>query len=77
MQSWIKNPTMENAKMYGAVRRFGLMQKQAFPEEVQQKFREKTTHYHFFEEKLRNLHSKCTPKVPQNLPAPDHPGTHR
>ena len=34
MQSWIKNPTKENAKMYGAVRRFGLMQKQAFPEEA-------------------------------------------
>ncbi|PQJ77163.1 c-type heme family protein [Polaribacter glomeratus] len=34
MQDWIKNPTKENAKMYGAVKRFGLMPKQAFPEET-------------------------------------------
>ncbi|WP_158840313.1 c-type heme family protein [Polaribacter sp. L3A8] len=34
MQNWIKNPTKENAIMYGAVQRFGLMPKQAFPEET-------------------------------------------
>ncbi|WP_235318257.1 c-type cytochrome [Polaribacter sp. Hel1_85] len=34
MQNWIKNPTQDNAKMYGAVRRFGLMPKQAYPEET-------------------------------------------
>ena len=34
MQNWIKNPTKENAKMFGAVRRFGLMPKQAYPEET-------------------------------------------
>ena len=34
MQNWIKNPTKENAIMYGAVERFGLMPKQAFPEET-------------------------------------------
>ena len=32
MQDWIKNPNEENAKMYGAVKRFGIMPKQPFPE---------------------------------------------
>jgi mono/diheme cytochrome c family protein len=32
MQAWIKNPNEENAKMRGAVRRFGVMPKQYFPE---------------------------------------------
>lgn len=32
MQNWIKNPTEENAKMRGAVRRFGVMPKQYFSE---------------------------------------------
>ncbi|WP_435414233.1 Tll0287-like domain-containing protein [Polaribacter aestuariivivens] len=34
MQSWIKNPTKENAKMFGAVKRFGVMPKQHFSEET-------------------------------------------
>ncbi|WP_218598059.1 DUF3365 domain-containing protein [Polaribacter sp. NJDZ03] len=34
LQDFIKNPTVENAKMYGAVKRFGVMPKQAFPEET-------------------------------------------
>ncbi|WP_299336279.1 DUF3365 domain-containing protein [uncultured Psychroserpens sp.] len=34
LQNWIKNPTEENVKMKGAVRRFGIMPKQAFPEET-------------------------------------------
>ena len=34
MQNWIKNPTEDNAIMYGAVKRFGLMPKQGFPEET-------------------------------------------
>lgn len=34
IQNWIKNPTEENAKMHGAVRRFGVMPKQVFPEET-------------------------------------------
>ncbi|EDP70123.1 phosphoribosylaminoimidazole-succinocarboxamide synthase [Flavobacteriales bacterium ALC-1] len=34
MQNWIKNPTEANAKMYGAVKRFGLMPKQDFSEET-------------------------------------------
>lgn len=34
MQSWIKNPTEKNAKMRGAVKRFGVMPKQLFPEET-------------------------------------------
>lgn len=34
LQNWIENPTKENAKMYGAVKRFGLMPKQAFPKET-------------------------------------------
>ena len=33
--------------------------------EVQQKFQEKPTHYFFFDKKLGNRRSKCTPKVPQ------------
>jgi len=34
IQAWIKNPNKEDAKMYGAVKRFGVMPKQAFPEET-------------------------------------------
>ncbi len=34
MQEWIKNPTEENSKMYGAVTRFGLMPKTVYPEET-------------------------------------------
>lgn len=34
MQNWIENPTQENAKMYGAVKKFGLMPKQSFPKET-------------------------------------------
>ncbi|HIC33090.1 MAG TPA: DUF3365 domain-containing protein [Flavobacteriaceae bacterium] len=33
MQAWIKNPNKEDAKMFGAVKRFGVMPKQSFPEE--------------------------------------------
>ena len=33
-QDWIKNPTEENAKMYGAVRKFGVMPKTPYPEEA-------------------------------------------
>lgn len=33
IQAWIKNPNKEDAKMFGAVRRFGVMVKQPFPEE--------------------------------------------
>ena len=32
MQNWIKNQTEKNAKMFGAVQRFGLMQKLPYPE---------------------------------------------
>lgn len=34
MQAWIKNPKAEDAKMYGAVKRFGVMPKQVFPEKT-------------------------------------------
>ncbi|AXO79560.1 DUF3365 domain-containing protein [Olleya aquimaris] len=34
MQSWIKNPNAQDTKMYGAVKRFGVMPKQSFPEET-------------------------------------------
>lgn len=34
MQAWIKNPNESDAKMFGAVKRFGVMPKQAFPEET-------------------------------------------
>lgn len=34
LQNWIKNPTEDNVKMKGAVRRFGIMPKQAFPDET-------------------------------------------
>lgn len=34
MQNWIKNPTEKEAKMFGAVRRFGVMQKLPYPEDV-------------------------------------------
>ncbi|WP_229724396.1 c-type cytochrome [Winogradskyella forsetii] len=33
IQAWIKNPNEEDARMFGAVKRFGVMPKQAFPEE--------------------------------------------
>ncbi|MEH6537206.1 MAG: c-type cytochrome [Psychroserpens sp.] len=34
VQDWIKNPSEENAKMFGAVRRFDVMPKTPFPEET-------------------------------------------
>lgn len=34
MQTWIKNPNAEDAKMFGAVKRFGVMPKQPFTEET-------------------------------------------
>ncbi|WP_232771598.1 hypothetical protein [Tenacibaculum sp. Bg11-29] len=34
MQNWIENPTKENVKMFEAVKRFGLMPKQTFPDET-------------------------------------------
>ncbi len=34
MQNWIKNPTIENAKMRGAVNKFGVMPKQYFSEKT-------------------------------------------
>ena len=37
MQAWIKNPNQEDAKMPGAVKRFGAMPKQYFPEETIEK----------------------------------------
>ncbi|SFZ91449.1 hypothetical protein SAMN05428642_10272 [Flaviramulus basaltis] len=37
MQQWIKNPTEENAKMYGAVKRFGIMSKMYYPENIIEK----------------------------------------
>ncbi len=33
MQEWIKNPNEKDAKMFGAVRRFGVMQKLPYPEQ--------------------------------------------
>lgn len=37
MKAWIKNPNETDAKMRGAVRRFGVMPKQVFPEETIEK----------------------------------------
>ncbi|WP_396600380.1 DUF3365 domain-containing protein [Algibacter sp. R77976] len=34
MQAWIKNPNEDDAKMFGAVRRFGVMPKTPYPEET-------------------------------------------
>ncbi|GHC62174.1 c-type heme family protein [Ulvibacter litoralis] len=34
MQAWIENPNEKDAKMYGAVKRFGVMPKQAYPSET-------------------------------------------
>lgn len=34
MQNWVKNPNKENAKMYGALNRFGVMPKLEFSEET-------------------------------------------
>jgi len=34
MQTWIKNPNTEDAKMLGAVKRFGVMPKTPYPEET-------------------------------------------
>jgi mono/diheme cytochrome c family protein len=34
VQDWIYNPTEENARMFGAVRRFGVMPKAPFPKET-------------------------------------------
>lgn len=40
IQNWIENPTEDNSKMPGAVRRFGLMPKQIFPKETIQQISE-------------------------------------
>lgn len=37
IQAWVKNPNEADARMRGAVRRFGVMPKQAFPEETIEK----------------------------------------
>ena len=34
MQAWVKNPNAADAKMFGAVKRFGVMPKLSFPEET-------------------------------------------
>ena len=34
IQKWTKNPNEKDAKMFGAVRRFGVMQKLNYPEDV-------------------------------------------
>ena len=34
MQTWVKNPNQADAKMFGAVKRFGVMPMQYFPEET-------------------------------------------
>ena len=34
IQAWVQNPTEENAKMFGAVKRFGVMPKAPYPEET-------------------------------------------
>ncbi len=34
MQAWIKNPNKDNAKMFGAINRFGVMPKTPYPEET-------------------------------------------
>jgi len=34
IQGWIENPNEDDAKMFGAVRRFGVMPKQSFPEDT-------------------------------------------
>lgn len=40
IQSWINEPIAANSKMPGAMRRFGLMPKQQFPEDAVQKISE-------------------------------------
>tara|TARA_R110000868_G_scaffold109952_2_gene298428 strand:- start:275 stop:742 length:468 start_codon:yes stop_codon:yes gene_type:complete len=40
MQNWVKNPNEKDAKMFGAVRRFGVMQKIPYPEETIEKIAE-------------------------------------
>jgi cytochrome c553 len=37
IQAWVKNPNEADARMHGAVRRFGVMPKQVFPEETIEK----------------------------------------
>lgn len=37
IQNWIKNPNEDDAKMYGAVRRFGVMPNTPFPEDTIEK----------------------------------------
>jgi len=34
MQNWVKNPNEKGAKMFGAVKRFGVMQKLPYPDDV-------------------------------------------
>lgn len=63
MQNWMKNPTNKNAKMHGAVKRFGLMPKLGYPEETVQKISEYMFDYDiekpdWFDEHHNNQHPK-------------------
>jgi hypothetical protein len=40
LKAWIKNPNANDAKMYGAVKRFGVMAKQPFPDKTIEKIGE-------------------------------------
>ena len=64
MQAWIKNPNEDDAKMFGAVKRFGIMPKQHFPEETIKQIADYMYDFdidqpewfedHFDEERLKN-----------------------
>lgn len=63
MQNWMKNPTNKNAKMHGAVKRFGLMPKLGYPEETIQEISEYIYDFDiekpkWFDEHHKNKHPK-------------------
>ncbi|MCW5518835.1 DUF3365 domain-containing protein [Aureitalea sp. L0-47] len=63
MLNWVKDPAEEKSKMPGAVRRFGVMPKQVFPEDVIQKISEYMYDYEieqpeWFEEHFQEMQGK-------------------
>lgn len=68
---FIKNPTKENAKMVGAVKRFGVMPKQAFPEKTIQQIADYMFEFEidqpdWFEKHYEQEHRGDKEKVMQN-----------
>ena len=66
LKAWIENPNIEDAKMYGAVKRFGIMPKQIIPEESLEKIGEYIFDYNIAQPDWFEEHYKKTNKMSKN-----------